>query len=430
MTIIGTRVLRKEDPQFLTVGATYTADLDDPRLDGALCATFVRSFVANGKIIDIDADDARAMPGVALVLTGADLDLMLPGSVPMFPPDLLNRPVLARDRVRFVGEPVAVVLSETRSAGQDAADGRFQGRGCPEATLTIERMFDLFAAQTGIDPIELRRKNLIAADAFPVTTAVGSEYDTGDYEAALDKALEASGYAELRSEQSARRSSGDPVQIGVGVANYVEITAGPAPGGSEYGKVEITPAGKARVYSGALSHGQGHATTFAMIAAEKLGLGIEDIEVVQGDTHVAVVEVDTETGGVELKRMVTVDDAGTLINPLIVEGQRHGGIAQGVAQALLEELCYDEDGNPVTSNFADYSIISAAELPSFELEAMETPTPNNPLGAKGIGESGAIGSTPAVQSAVIDALSHLGVRHIDIPLSPQKVWSAIAEASS
>ena len=761
MTIIGTRVLRKEDPQFLTVGATYTADLDDPRLDGALHATFVRSFVANGKIIDIDADDARAMPGVALVLTGADLDLMLPGSVPMFPPDLLNRPVLARDRVRFVGEPVAVVLSETRSAGQDAAElvfvdidpfdavtdleaaasdeivvheghgtnnaltfsdlgmatgitddsffadcevvveqrvvhprmsaaplevrsaaaswtddrllmflssqaphrvketlvqmyglapedvhvitpdvgggfgakvaptpedvliphlsrlsgrpvrwletrtenliaagpGRaqvhyaaiggtqhgdvthyrldvlmdagaytrvgaflpfftlpmapgtyditnietqarsiitnavpteaFRGAGRPEATLTIERMFDLFAAQTGIDPIELRRKNLIAADAFPVTTAVGSEYDTGDYEAALDKALEASGYAELRSEQSARRSSGDPVQIGVGVANYVEITAGPAPGGSEYGKVEITPAGKARVYSGALSHGQGHATTFAMIAAEKLGLGIEDIEVIQGDTdkvargegtvasrstqlggsavlnaaaavadaakeiaaelleaavedvvldtdsgvfhvsgtpavaktwaevaaaatdeqlvadtdfnakctypfgtHVAVVEVDTETGGVELKRMVTVDDAGTLINPLIVEGQRHGGIAQGVAQALLEELCYDEDGNPVTSNFADYSIISAAELPSFELEAMETPTPNNPLGAKGIGESGAIGSTPAVQSAVIDALSHLGVRHIDIPLSPQKVWSAIAEASS
>ena len=761
MTIIGTRVLRKEDPQFLTVGATYTADLDDPRLDGALYATFVRSFVANGKIIDIDADDARAMPGVALVLTGADLDLMLPGSVPMFPPDLLNRPVLARDRVRFVGEPVAVVLSETRSVGQDAAElvfvdidpfdavtdleaaasdeivvheghgtnnaltfsdlgmatgitddyffadcevvveqrvvhprmsaaplevrsaaaswtddrllmflssqashrvketlvqmyglapedvhvitpdvgggfgakvaptpedvliphlsrlagrpvrwletrtenliaagpGRaqvhyaaiggtqhgdvthyrlevlmdagaytrigaflpfftlpmapgtyditnietqarsiitnavpteaFRGAGRPEATLTIERMFDLFAAQTGIDPIELRRKNLIAAAAFPVTTAVGSEYDTGDYEAALDKALEASGYAELRSAQSSRRISGDPVQIGVGVANYVEITAGPAPGGSEYGKVEITPAGKARVYSGALSHGQGHATTFAMIAAEKLGLGIEDIEVIQGDTdkvargegtvasrstqlggsavlnaaatvadaaketaaelleaavedvvldtdsgvfhvsgtpavtktwaevaaaatdeqlvadtdfnakctypfgtHVAVVEVDTETGGVELKRMVTVDDAGTLINPLIVEGQRHGGIAQGVAQALLEELCYDEDGNPVTSNFADYSIISAAELPSFELEAMETPTPNNPLGAKGIGESGAIGSTPAVQSAVIDALSHLGVRHVDIPLSPQKVWSAIAEASS
>ena len=761
MTIIGTRVLRKEDPQFLTAGATYTADLDDPRLNRALHATFVRSFVANGKIIEVDADDARSVPGVALILTGADLDLMLPGSVPMFPPDLLNRPVLARDRVRFVGEPVAVVLAETRSVGQDAAElvfvdidpldavtdleaaatdevvvheghgtntavtfsdlgmatgvtddsffadcevvvkqrvvhprmsaaplevrsaaaswtderlllflssqashrvkeslvqmyglaptdvhvivpdvgggfgakvaptpedmliphlsrlagrpvrwfetrtenliaagpGRaqvhqaalggtkqgeithyrlevlmdagaytrvgaflpfftlpmapgtydianietqarsiitnavpteaFRGAGRPEATLTIERMFDLYAATTEIDPIELRRKNLIAADAFPVTTAVGSEYDTGDYEAALDKALNASGYVELRAEQAARRASKDPVQIGIGVANYVEITAGPAPGGNEYGKVEITRGGKARVYSGALSHGQGHATTFAMIAAEQLGLDVEDIEVIQGDTdkvargegtvasrstqlggsavfdaaatvaeaakeiaaelleaavedvvldtesgvfhvsgtpavtktwadvaaaatdeqlvadtdfngnctypfgtHVAVVEVDIETGGVVLKRMVTVDDAGTLINPLIVEGQRHGGIAQGVAQALLEEVCYDEDGNPVTSNFADYSIISAAELPSFELVSMVTPTPNNPLGAKGIGESGAIGSTPAVQSAVIDALSHLGVRHIDVPLSPQKVWSAIAEASS
>ncbi len=759
MTIIGTRVLRKEDPLFLTVGATYTADLDDPRLDGALHATFVRSFVANGTIIDIDVDEARAMPGVVLVLSGAELELVLPGSVPMFPPDLLNRPVLARDRVRFVGEPVAVILSETRSQGQDAADmvfvdidpldavtdleeaaadtvvvheghgtntaltfsdlgmatgigddsffadcdvvveqrvvhprmsaaplevrsaaaswtddrlsmfvssqashrvketlvqlyglapedvhvitpdvgggfgakvaptpedvliphlsrlagrpvrwfetrtenliaagpGRaqvhhaaiggsrdgdithyrldvlmdagaytrvgaflpfftlpmapgtydianietqarsiitnavpteaFRGAGRPEATLTIERMFDLYAAQTGIDPIELRRRNLIAPDAFPVTTAAGSEYDTGDYEAALDRALEAAGYADLRAEQSTRRDSADPVQIGIGVANYVEITAGPAPGGNEYGKVEITPQGRARVYSGALSHGQGHATTFAMIAAEKLGLDISDIEVIQGDTdrvergegtvasrstqlggsavlnaagtvadaareiaaelleaavedvvldtdsglfhvsgtpavtrtwaevaaaatdeqlvadtdfnakctypfgtHVAVVEVDTETGGVELKRMVTVDDAGTLINPVIVEGQRHGGIAQGVAQALLEEICFDEDGNPVTSNFADYSIISSAELPSFELVPMETPTPNNPLGAKGIGESGAIGSTPAVQSAVINALSHLGVRHVDIPLSPQKVWSAIAEA--
>ncbi len=761
MTIIGTRVLRREDPKFLTGGATYTADLDDPRLDGALYATFVRSIAANGKIIGIDADDARSMPGVAMVLTGEDLDLVLPGRVPMFAPVLLNRPLLARDHVRFVGEPVAVVLSETRAAGQDAAetvfvdidplesvtdlesaasdrvvvheshgtnnaltfsdmgmatgtsddsffddcevvvkqrvvhprmsaaplevrsaaaswtDGRlllflssqashlakgalvqvygsapedvhvivpdvgggfgakvgptpeevliphlsrvsdrpvrwletrtenliaagpgraqihqaalggskegdvthyrlevlmdagaytrigavlpvltmsmapgtydianietqarsiitnavpteaFRGAGRPEATLTIERMFDLFAAEVGLDPVELRRRNLIEADAFPATTAVGSEYDTGNYEVALDKALEASNYAELRADQAARRAAEDPVQIGVGVANYVEITAGPAPGGNEYGRIEITGSGRARVYSGSLSHGQGHATTFAMIAAEELGLDVNDIEVVQGDTdkiprgegtlasrstqlggsavlnaaativdtakeiaadlleaavsdvvldtdsgvfhvsgtpavtkswaqiaaaatdeqlvaendfngkatfpfgtHVAVVEVDTETGGVALKRMVTVDDAGTIINPLIVEGQRHGGTAQGVAQALLEEVCYDEDGNPVTSNFADYSIISAAELPMFELVGMQTPTPHNPLGAKGIGESGAIGATPAVQSAVIDALSHLGVRHIDIPLSPQKVWSAVTEAGS
>ncbi|NIR40700.1 MAG: xanthine dehydrogenase family protein molybdopterin-binding subunit, partial [Actinobacteria bacterium] len=300
---------------------------------------------------------------------------------------------------------------------------------------------------------------------------------------------------------------------------------GPAGGGREFGKVEITPEGRALVYSGSMSHGQGHATTFAMIAADQLGMPVADVQVVQGDTdlvasgegtvasrstqlggsavmeaagavadearavaadlleasvddvvldldagvfhvagapavtrswaevaraapsgqlvadvdfeaectypfgtHVAVVEVDTGTGGVRLRRIVTVDDAGTIINPMIVEGQLHGGIAQGVAQALLEELRYDADGNPITSNFADYGIISAAELPSFELVPMETPTPNNPLGAKGIGESGAIGSTPAVQNAVVDALSHLGVRHIDLPLTSQRVWSAIQEA--
>jgi len=145
-------------------------------------------------------------------------------------------------------------------------------------------------------------------------------------------------------------------------------------------------------------------------------------------THVAVVEVDTETGGVTLLRMITCDDAGRIINPLIVEGQRHGGIAQGVAQALYEEVVYDADGNLQTANFADYGFISAAELPSFELVPLETPTPNNPLGVKGIGESGAIGSTPAVQSAVIDALRPLGVTHIDVPLSPEKVWSALAAA--
>jgi carbon-monoxide dehydrogenase large subunit len=144
--------------------------------------------------------------------------------------------------------------------------------------------------------------------------------------------------------------------------------------------------------------------------------------------HVAVVEVDTETGKVELTRVITCDDAGKILNPLLVEGQRHGGIAQGAAQALCEEMLYDDDGNPVTATFADYTIISAAELPSFELVAMETPTPVNPLGAKGIGESGTIGSTPAVQSAVVDALSHLGIRHVDMPTTPQRVWAAIQAA--
>ena len=146
--------------------------------------------------------------------------------------------------------------------------------------------------------------------------------------------------------------------------------------------------------------------------------------------HVVVVDVDTETGKVVVRRVVTCDDAGTILNPMIVEGQRHGGIAQGVAQALMEEIRFDDAGNPVTSNLADYAMISAAELPSFELVPLETPTPNNPLGAKGIGESGAIGSTPALQSAVCDALGHLGIRHIDIPTTPEKVWTAIAAAGS
>jgi carbon-monoxide dehydrogenase large subunit len=147
-------------------------------------------------------------------------------------------------------------------------------------------------------------------------------------------------------------------------------------------------------------------------------------------THVAVVEVDMETGKVYFRRIVTVDDAGTVINPLLAEGQRHGGIAQGAAQAFLEEVVYDEDGNPLTATFADYPFLSATEVPSYELVAMETPTSYNPLGAKGIGEAGSIGSTPAVQNAVIDAVSHLGVTHIDMPTSPQRVWRAISDAAN
>jgi carbon-monoxide dehydrogenase large subunit len=146
--------------------------------------------------------------------------------------------------------------------------------------------------------------------------------------------------------------------------------------------------------------------------------------------HVAVVEVDTETGRVRLRSIATCDDAGRIVNPMIVEGQRHGGIAQGVAQALMEEVRYDDDGNPITSNFADYAVISAAELPSFDLVTMETPTTVNPLGAKGIGESGTIGSTPAVQSAVVDALSSFGVRHLDMPATPERVWRAIRDSSA
>jgi len=412
----------------------------------------------------------------------------------------------------------------------------YRGAGRPEATHAIERAVDLFALEIGRDPIEVRRKNLIAADAFPFTTKTGAVYDNGDYETALDQVLRAAGIDDLRAEQATRRAAGDVVQLGIGVSVYVEITAGPFPGEQEYARVEITTDGGAVVYTGSSAHGQGHDTSWAMLANDQLGIPMERICVVHGDTdlvpegvgtygsrslqiggaailqaseqvverarhvaaelleaapddvvldraagvfhvagtpaiaitwaevassggamegetphrspniseetnyatttptfpfgaHVAVVEVDTETGKVVLRRMITCDDAGRILNPLVVEGQRHGGIAQGVAQALLEEVRYDDDGNPVTSNLADYAMISATELPAFELVLMETPTPANALGAKGIGESGTIGSTPAVHSAVIDALAPFGVRHMDMPATAERVWQAIRDAS-
>jgi aerobic carbon-monoxide dehydrogenase large subunit len=403
----------------------------------------------------------------------------------------------------------------------------YRGAGRPEATAAAERAMDMFAAEIGMDPAEVRRKNLIPRFLEPHTTAVGQTYDVGDYEGSLDKALSAAGYTELRAEQAARRASGDPKQLGIGVSAYVEITGGVPPFG-EHAKIEVLPSGRAVVYTGTSPHGQGHVTSWSMLACEQTGIPMDMIDVVWGDTdlvpegtgtmgsrslqqggtavynaagelaeiakrlaakvleadeaditldkdtgsfhvagtpaiattwadlakaaeaaadmpeglahatffqaggatfpfgaHVAVVEVDTETGHARLIRHVACDDAGKVLNPLILDGQIHGGIAQGAAQALLEEVCYDSAGNPITSNLADYAFISAAELPSVEVIHMETPTHVNPLGVKGIGESGTIGSTPAVQSAVIDAVSHLGVRHIDMPCTPQRVWSAI-----
>ena len=404
----------------------------------------------------------------------------------------------------------------------------YRGAGRPEATAAIERAMDLFAAEIGMDPAEVRRRNLVPSSAFPWTTATGAVYDVGDYERALDLALEHAGYDELRAEQQRRRDADEVVQLGIGLALYVEVTAGPS-AGKEHARVEIEADGSATIYTGSSPHGQGHHTAFATLAAAELGIPMEHVRVVHGDTdliargegtmgsrslqlggsavhqasigvvarakqlaadaleanpddlvldktagrfhvagtptigrtwaelsqqaaasddplsvitdfeasqptfpfgaHIAVVDVDTQTGRVVLRRHIAVDDAGRILNPLLAEGQLHGGIAQGAAQALLEEVRYDDDGNPVTSNLADYAMISAAELPSFELVPMETPTPVNPLGAKGIGESGTIGSTPAVQSAVIDALSHLGVRHLDMPTTPERVWQAINAAA-
>ncbi|MBO0775658.1 MAG: molybdopterin-dependent oxidoreductase, partial [Actinobacteria bacterium] len=400
--------------------------------------------------------------------------------------------------------------------------GAYRGAGRPEATAAIERAIDLFAAEIGMDPADVRRKNLLPKFTEPHRTSSGALYDSGDYAAALEAALAAAGYQELRAEQARRRAAGDVVQVGIGLSCYVEITGpgGEAGGPQENATIEVHPGGRATILTGTSPHGQGHATVWAMLASEELGIPVDRITVKWGDTdlvpkgggtggsrslqlggaavrqasqellevarqraaaeleanpadlvfdtsrsafavagdprasvplaklaetgqllvravfrspgptfpfgaHLAVAAVDTETGKAVLRRMVTVDDAGTVINPLLAEGQRHGGIAQGAAQALLEEVLYDSDGNPLTSTFADYPILSATEVPSFELAGMETPTSYNPLGAKGLGEAGTIGSTPAVQNAVIDALAHLGVRHIDMPTSPRRIWQAL-----
>ena len=759
MSILGTRVLRTEDPRFLTTGGVYTEDVTDELLAGACHVFFVRSPVAHARIRGIDLTDALAAPGVIAAFTGADFD-DLPEIKP-FGADLMNQHIrqrpLATDTVRHVGEPVAAVVTDQAYQGEDAVDlvqvdydplpavvdleaaaadevllfpeagtnvaavfgdpaalrpdlfdgcdvvvsrtitnqrvapapmemravaaawdengrltawipnqgaqdtrdsfaeqlgiepaqvrvitpdvggafgakfgadpeqvvvawiarqvgrparwtetryenligmthgraqrqtvtmgglrdgtvlayrlevlqdsgaylrigailptltvmmapgpyafprveavartvvttttpvGAYRGAGRPEATAALERAIDMFAAEIGADPADVRRKNLLPPFTEPHETAFGALYDSGDYAAALEKALSAAGYNELRREQAERRARGDTVQLGIGLASYVEITGGGDESGppSENATVEVHPDATATILTGTSPHGQGHVTAWAMLASDKLGIDVDKITVKWGDTdlvpvgggtggsrslqqggaavqqaadelleiareraadeleaspadlvfdvgrsafavagdpeaavplaslaererllvrtvfsapgatypfgtHVAVVEVDTETGKVVLRRVVTVDDAGFVLNPLLAEGQRHGGIAQGAAQAFLEEVVYDPDGNPLTASFADYPILSATEVPSFELADMATRTTYNPLGAKGIGEAGSIGATPAVQNAVVDAVAHLGVRHIDLPTTPQRVWQALREAA-
>jgi aerobic carbon-monoxide dehydrogenase large subunit len=760
VSILGTQVLRTEDPRFLTTGGVYADDIVDERLAGACHVFFVRSPIAHARIRSVDVGAALRAPGVVAAFTGADLADLPLLTLPM---PMINRrmgqPPLARGVVRFVGEPVAVVVTEGAYQGEDAAEladvgydplppvldlaeaaqgssgllfpgadtnvasnfgdpgglkvdlfddcdvvvtrtivnqrvapapletraaaavwsedgrltawlpnqgaqgtraalagmlgidpasvrvitpdvggafgakfgadpehavvcwvarrlarparwsetrnenlvamthgraqrqtvtiggsrdgtvtayrleilqdagayarigaflpaltimmapgpyaferaeavakavvtnttpiGSYRGAGRPEATAAVERAIDLFAVEIGMDPADVRRKNLLPTFTEPHKTAFGAIYDCGDYAAALEKVLAAAGYQALRDEQAKRRVAGDVVQLGIGMSCYVEIT-GPAmgPGGPrENATVEIHPDGSATILTGTSPHGQGHATAWAMLASEELGIPVGKITVKWGDTdlipegggtvgsrslqqggvavqqasrelielarqraaseleanpsdlvfearrstfavtgdpeasvplaklaeeerlvvrtvfsapgptfpfgaHLAVVEVDTETGKATLLRMVTVDDAGTVLNPLLAEGQRHGGIAQGAAQAFLEEVIYDAEGNPVTANFADYPFLSATGVPSFELADMATPTSYNPLGAKGIGEAGTIGATPAVQNAIIDAVAHLGVRHIDMPASPQRVWQALQSASA
>jgi carbon-monoxide dehydrogenase large subunit len=415
----------------------------------------------------------------------------------------------------------------------------YRGAGRPEATFVVERLLDAAAAETGLDPAEIRRRNFVQPEQFPFTTQVVLEYDSGNYEPALDKALKMADYPKLRQEQAARRKQGGKL-LGIGLASYIEACGlapshvagaiGAQAGLWESAKLRIHPTGTVTVYTGSSTHGQGHHTTFAQIVSDRLGVDMDQVNVVHGDTekvqfgmgtygsrsaavggsaiaasaekviakgckiaahmleaaaediefkegefrvkgvpakskawgdvvlaaylahdlpegmepgleetafydpdnfvfpfgtHVAVVEICPDTGHVELLRYVAVDDCGNLINPMIVEGQVHGGLAQGIGQALWEEAIYDDGGQLITGTMLDYALPRAHNLPSFETAHTTTPCPHNPLGVKGIGEAGAIASPVAVTNAVVDALAPYGVRHLDMPLTPEKVWRAI-----
>jgi aerobic carbon-monoxide dehydrogenase large subunit len=421
----------------------------------------------------------------------------------------------------------------------------YRGAGRPEATFAVERIMDELAAELGMDPMELRRKNWIQHDEFPYTTIAGLTYDSGNYEAATAKAMELFDYDGLRREQEKRRADNDPVQLGIGISTFTEM-CGLAPsrvlgslsygaGGWEAAAIRMLPTGKVEVVTGTAPHGQGHVTAWSQIAADALGVPFEDVEVIHSDTraapqgmdtygsrslvvggvavhlacqkvldkakrvaahlleasegdvefaggsftvkgspdaklsiqevalatfashnfpegmeptlnsdyvmdpenfsfphgtHLCATEVDTETGFVKIRKYVAVDDVGKVINPIIVEGQVHGGLAQGIAQALYEEALYDADGNLTTGTLVDYYVPTAADLPRFTTDRTETPATSNPLGVKGVGEAGTIASTPAVVNAVVDALRPRGVVDVPMPCSPEHVWRALQQGGA
>ncbi|WP_067934185.1 xanthine dehydrogenase family protein molybdopterin-binding subunit [Alicyclobacillus kakegawensis] len=476
--------------------------------DGRIQAIRVRAYANMGAYL------STAAPGVPTILFG----LIVPGPY----------------TIPYVGVDVYGVFTNTTPT--DA----YRGAGRPEATYLLERMVDLYAREIRMDPVEVRRRNLIPADEFPYHTPTGLEYDSGNYHLALSRALDMADYDGFRRKQQELRAQGR--HVGVGVTTYVEICGlGPSQvagavgfqGGLwESSTVRVHPTGKVTVFTGSSPHGQGEETTFAQIVADKLGVPVEDVEVVHGDTarismgwgtygsrttpvagsalavaldrvlekarriaahmlevstedvecadgqfyakgapsrsvsfqdvalqahmawnlpqgvepsleaqafydpanftysfgtHICMVEVDTDTGDVRIDRYIAVDDCGRVINPMIAEGQVHGGIVQGIGQALWEGAVYDEQGQLVTGTLMDYAMPKARFFPNFETAFTETPSPHNPLGVKGIGETGTIAATPTVVNAVLDALAPFGVREIQMPLTPERVWRSIQE---
>jgi aerobic carbon-monoxide dehydrogenase large subunit len=463
---------------------------------------------------------------------GAYLRLVTPG-VPLLGAFMYNA-IYKFPAYRFVCDGVFTTKTPT-----DA----YRGAGRPEATFAIERIMDELAAELHMDPLELRRKNWITHDEFPFTSVCGLTYDSGNYEAATDRALELIGWDDLRREQAERRERKDPVQLGLGISTFTEM-CGIAPsrmlgslaysaGGWENAAIRVLATGKVEVVTGSSAHGQGHETAWSQIVADKLGVPFEDVEVIHGDTqsspkgldtygsrsltvgaiavvnaaqkvvakaraiaahmleaseddlefaggsfsvkgspgsaksiqeiafaafaahdlpdgmepsldadatydpenfsfphgtHLCAIDVDTETGRATIRKYVCVDDIGEVINPLIVEGQVHGGLAQGIGQALYEEAVYDADGNLTTGTLVDYLLPSAADLPSFTTDRTVSRSTSNPLGVKGVGEAGTIASTPAVVNAIVDALRPYGVTDVPMPCSPQNVWRALSQA--
>ena len=401
-------------------------------------------------------------------------------------------------------------------------------------------MIDLLAAELKMDPVELRRKNFPAKEEFPFTQNFGLVMDSGDYNASLDKALKLFGYDQMRREQAEARKQGK--LVGIGLSTWIEIcglgpgaVTGPATGGvvlSESAQVKVHPAGGVSIYVGTHNHGQGNDTTHAQIAADALGVPIEQIDIRHGDTnegpgfgygtygsrtlavggvainracakvvdkgkkvaahileaaeedivfdqgkfhvkgapdkskafgevafaaygqlpagleqgleavayfeppnfvwpfgsHICAVEVDAETGNAQITKYVAVDDCGNIINPMIVDGQLHGGIVQSIGQALYEEMVYDTDGQLRSATFLDYTIPSMNEIPNIQLDRTITPSPTNELGVKGIGEAGTIAATAAIINAICDAVSPLGIKHVDMPATPDRLWNQIKEA--